>query len=66
MTYPTKHQKGRSALSLALERNHVDVMKILIERGANVNTKNKVIAYITLVLCPDPGVYHLKRGSGDF
>ena len=43
MTYHTTHQEGRSALSLALERGHVDVMKVLIEGGADVNTQNKVI-----------------------
>ena len=43
--YPIKHQEGRSALSLALERGHVDVMKVLIERGADVNTQDKVIMY---------------------
>ena len=42
MTYPTEHQEGRSALSLAVERGDVDVMKVLIERGADVNTQNKV------------------------
>ena len=46
MLYPTKHQEGRSALSLALERGHVDVMELLIERGADVNTQDKVIVYI--------------------
>ena len=45
MTYPTQHQEGRSALSLAAEMGHVDVMKDLIERGADVNTQNKVIIY---------------------
>ena len=43
MTYPTKHQWGSSALSLALERGDVDVMKDLIERGADVNTQDKVV-----------------------
>ena len=43
MTYPTKYQEGRSALSLALERGDVDVMKVLIEEGADVNTQDKVI-----------------------
>ena len=43
MPYPTKHQWERSALSLALVRGDVDVMKVLIERGADVNTQNKVI-----------------------
>ena len=42
MTYPTKHQEGRSALSLAAERGDVDVMKVLIERGADVNTQDEV------------------------
>ena len=60
MTYPTKHQEGRSALSRALERDDVDIMKVLIERGADVNTQNKVIAYITLLSCPDP-VVHLPK-----
>ena len=45
MTYPTKHQRGSSALSLAAERGDVDVMKVLIKRGADVNTQDKVIMY---------------------
>ena len=45
MTYSTKHQEGRSALSLALERGDVELMKDLIERGADVNTQNEVIMY---------------------
>ena len=48
MTYPTKHQEGRSALSLAAEKGCVDVMKVLIEKGADVNTQNKVIIYKSL------------------
>ena len=48
MTYHTTHQEGRSALSLALERGDVDVMKVLIEGGADVNTQNKVIMYRSL------------------
>ena len=43
MTYHTKHQEGRSALSWAVERDDVDVMKVLIERGADVNTQDEVI-----------------------
>ena len=46
MTYHTTHQEGSSALLLALERGHIDVMKVLIEGGADVNTQNKVIMYI--------------------
>ena len=42
MIYPTKHQEGRSALSLAVERGHVDVMKVLIEREADVNIQDNV------------------------
>ena len=44
MTCPTKHrdQEGRSALSLALESGDV-LMKVLIERGADVNTQDKVV-----------------------
>ena len=57
MTYTTKHQRGRSALSLALERGDVDIIKVLIEGGADVNTQNKVIMcmslhYTSLVLRP--------------
>ena len=48
MTYHTIHQEGRSALSLAVQRGHVDVMKVLIEGGADVNTQNKVIMYRSL------------------
>ena len=48
MTYYTTHQEGRSALSLALERGVVDVMKVLIEGGADVNTQDKVIMYRSL------------------
>ena len=43
MTYPTKYQDGRSALSLAAERGHVDVIKDLIEQETDVNAQNKVI-----------------------
>ena len=51
MTYPTKHQEGRSALSLALEGGDVDVMKVLIEGGADVNTQDKVISpYYTYIV----------------
>ena len=53
----TKHQEGRCALSLAAKRGYVDVMKVLIERGADVNTQNKVIMCRSLVSCPDPGEY---------
>ena len=38
-------------------------MKVLIEGGADVNSQDKVIAYITLVLS---ACTCLKRGSGDF
>ena len=48
MTYYTTHQEGRSALSLALVWGGVDVMKVLIEEGADVNTQNKVIMYRSL------------------
>ena len=48
MTYHTTHQEGRSALSLALQRGDVDVMKVLIEGGADVNAQNKVIMYRSL------------------
>ena len=43
MTYHTKHQEGRSALSLAAKEGHVDVMKALIEKGADINTQDEVI-----------------------
>ena len=48
MTYHTTHQRGRSALSLAAERGDLDVMKVLIEGGADVNTKDKVNMYRNL------------------
>ena len=48
ITYPTKYQRGRSALSLAAERGRVDVMKVLIERRADVNTQDEVIMYKSL------------------
>ena len=48
MTYHTIHQEGTSALSLAAEGGDVDVMKVLIEGGADVNTQNKVIMYKSL------------------
>ena len=44
----TKHQEGRSALVMAAKRDHVDVMKVLIERGADVNTQDKVTMYRNL------------------
>ena len=48
MTYHTTHQKGRSALSMAVVWGYVDVIKVLIEGGADVNTQNKVIMYRSL------------------
>ena len=48
MTYPTKHQEGRSALFVAAEKGRIDVMKVLIEGGADVNTQNMVIMYRSL------------------
>ena len=50
MAYPTTYQEGRSALSLAAGKGHVDVMKVLLKGGADVNIQNKVIMYITLQL----------------
>ena len=46
MTYSTKHQDGKSAMSLAVGRGDVDVMKVLIEGGADV--QDKVIVYRSL------------------
>ena len=43
MTYAIKHQFGIPAVSLAAKRGDVDVMKVLIEKGADVNTQDKVI-----------------------
>ena len=43
MTYSTKHQEGRSALSLAAERGDVDVMKVLLDRGVDVIVQDEVI-----------------------
>ena len=48
MTYHTTHKEGRSALSLAAARGYVDVMKVLVEGGADVNTQIKVIMYRSL------------------
>ena len=48
MTYHTKHQEGISALLLAAEEGHVDVMKVLIEKGADVNTQDEVIILLHL------------------
>ena len=45
VAYPTTHQWGRSALSLATEWGRVDVLKVLMEGEADVNTQNKVIMY---------------------
>ena len=46
--YSLLNQEGSSALSLAAGRGDVDVMKVLIEGGADVNTQNKVIMYRSL------------------
>lgn len=35
-------QEGRSALSLAADESRVDVMKVLIQRGADLNTQDRV------------------------
>ena len=50
--YPTKHQDGRSALSLAAKRGDVDVMKDLIERRADVNTQDEVFMHNGYAMTP--------------
>ena len=40
---------------MAAERGHVDVMKVLIEGGADVNTQNKVIMYVGAYITPSLG-----------
>lgn len=39
------HQEGRSALSLAADESRVDVMNVLIQRGADLNTQDRVRIY---------------------
>ena len=48
ITYPTKCQAERFAQLLAAERDHVAVMKVLIEGGADVNSQDEVIVYRSL------------------
>ena len=48
--FHTKHQKGRSALIIAAGRGHVDVMKALIGREADISTQDKVCQVMLLLL----------------
>jgi ankyrin repeat protein len=36
----TKFRYNRTALSFAADRGHVDVVKLLVERGADINAKD--------------------------
>lgn len=38
-------QDGRTPLYSAVDRGHAEVVKLLIEAGANINQVNKVIMY---------------------
>ena len=35
-------QDGASPLLVAAEKGHIDVCRLLIEQGANINSQNKV------------------------
>lgn len=37
-------ETGRSALFMASEQDNLEIVKLLVERGANVDVKDKVLA----------------------
>ena len=40
--YSTRYQGGCTALHHAADDGHIEVMRLLLERGADVNASNKV------------------------
>lgn len=42
-----KDKKGNTALSLAVQNGHIDVVKMLVASGVDVSTKNDALAYAT-------------------
>ena len=45
ITYYYMSKRGRTALQLAASKGHVEVARLLIAEGANVEARNKVINY---------------------
>ena len=40
--YSTRYQDGCTALHHAATKGHIEVMRLLLERGADINSQNKV------------------------
>ena len=52
--YWIRHQDGSRALHWTAMKGHIEVMRLLLERGADVNASNKVsdmIRDIVMIIC---------------
>jgi ankyrin repeat protein len=62
----TRHPilKGRTALGIAIHEGHVDVARLMLERGADVNARDRATALHQAALRGDPDLVELLLDHG--